>query len=92
MFLDIVPSNTKKQITVRIRDFSKGLDVFTMENLVPIENCISCYNFRYDSKGLSDGLGLAPLTISNDSGTKTMTLSQSAGKMLGFWIDRKSTV
>ena len=86
MFFDIVPSNTKKQITVRIRDFSKGLDVFTMENLVPIENCVRCYNFRYDSKGLSDGLGLAPLSFSNGSGIKTMTLSANAGQMLGFWI------
>ena len=86
MFFDIIPQKIKKQLVIKLKDFSFGADTSVLENLLPMERGASTYNFRYSKKGLEDGLGLSSFKVFNGSREKTMVVPEGIERVLGVWI------
>lgn len=50
-----------KSLEVRIKDFSKGLNLVDAENISDLECNVSCYNFDFKSGALVEGIGFEKL-------------------------------
>lgn len=50
-------------INVKVKDFSKGLNLDDAQNICDLGYTVSCYNFDFKSGALVEGLGVAELTL-----------------------------
>ena len=50
-------------INVKVKDFSKGLNLDEAENICDLGYTVSCYNFDFKSGALVEGLGFEELTL-----------------------------
>ena len=82
------PNLTKKHLKVKLTDFSKGLKTVVTENLLPLRYAINTYNFCYNKRGLSDGLGVRQLRVYNGNQEKIMNTPAAPDSVLGFWVYR----
>ena len=85
------PNLVKQHLKIKLNDFSKGLKTFVTENLLPMRYAINTYNFCYNEKGLTDGLGVRPLHVYNGIMEKVMNTPTEADSILGFWVYRQYT-
>lgn len=58
-----IKSPTKKSFLVEIKDFSKGIDTVTNENVLDKDIGVRCYNFSYSSGALTSGIGFKEVEI-----------------------------
>lgn len=50
-------------LEICIKDFQKGLDTETAENITDFDMSVNCYNFDYKSGALTESIGFEDLTI-----------------------------
>lgn len=58
-----VKSPIIKNISLEIKDFTKGLNTFTHENILQSDVGVNCYNFSYSNGALTSGVGFKYLEI-----------------------------
>lgn len=52
-------------LVLQIKDFKKGLDAFTNQNVLDHQYSVDCYNLDFRSGALTEGLGFSNLTFPN---------------------------
>ena len=85
-----------KNITLDIKDFSKGLNLSDAENISDLSYNVSCYNFDFKSGALVEGVGFEGLTHpqSTSYGATECQFKQSIAADSDFvdmWVFRRYT-
>ena len=64
MFYDQkLPFNTKSNLKVQLSDFSNGINTRITQNLLPLNYAVNCYNFDFNRRSLSTGIGIKEMAI-----------------------------
>jgi len=80
------PLNTKSNLKIQLSDFSKGINTKITQNLLPLNYAVNCYNFDFNKRSLSTGLGIKELSIPyNETGTKSFVSSDTVHQIYKFW-------
>ena len=90
IYSENVPITSKTSLTLKISDFSKGVNTRQDENVLPLNYAINSYNFSFTSGALKNGLGLKELSVPTDnSTTKSFNLPTGVNKLLNIWHFRR---
>ena len=87
MFYDQkLPFNTKSNLKVQLSDFSNGINTRITQNLLPLNYAVNCYNFDFNRRSLSTGIGIKEMAIPySDAGSKFLETPESVDSILRFW-------
>lgn len=81
-----LPQNTKSNLKVQLSDFSKGINTSITQNLLPLNYATNCYNFDFNKRSLSNGLGIKEMQIKySETSSKNFVVPDEVNKIVRFW-------
>ena len=93
LYSERLPYKNQTILNVALTDFSKGINSYKSESVLPLNYAIKSYNFNFNKGSLSEGLGLSVLTTPYTSlgrkRIKTFEAPQGVNKIIGAWIFKR---
>ena len=81
-----LPDNTKSSLRVTLSDFSQGINTKLSENLLPLNYAVNTFNFNFNKRSLSTGLGIKEFEIPYGYGTKVLQTPTGVNQIIRCWV------
>lgn len=89
-YSDLLPISDQTVITVKLTDFSSGMNTKLDTNVMPLNLARNTYNFNFSTGALTTGMGFQDLTLPDPYGDiKTMEVPTNVTDIKKLWVYKR---